>query len=377
MTRGMRSTTHLARRAKPTAAVLLLSLTAVLAVPAGAQTDSRSAFFLGNSLTAGMNPSGLLDELAAGRGDVWQTEQYTVPGAPLSWLWNKDHERTQLDGDGSVIQDVDASKIQPKVDTGTWDAVSLQPYTKPLIDDGAMSVDDPTLPDRRPGLNYDAGALRAAGRFTDMFRANNPGVDVYIYAHWPYNDGTESEPLDYQDKWDQPYTDPTSGGHDTRTRDFFEQFVEDLRDLKGQTAESKILMVPYGDVLYEIDRRMEAGQFGPFADVREFYRDGTHLMFGLPQYAKAATFYATIFGERPHGLDWTAYATIDSVPRADMSDEEKRAVFLTPDQASVELVNDAIWDVVAGHAYSGVVPEPASLGAFALALLTAARRRRR
>jgi hypothetical protein len=121
---------------------------------------------------------------------------------------------------------------------------------------------------------------------------------------------------------------------------------------------------------------MEAGQFGDFDDVVEFYRDGTHLMFGLPQYAKAATFYATIFGEDPDGLDWTPWASIDSIPRSDLSDDEKRALFLAPDQASVDLVNEAIWDVVAGHAYSGVIPEPATLSLLGLGGLVALRRRR-
>jgi hypothetical protein len=86
---------------------------------------------------------------------------------------------------------------------------------------------------------------------------------------------------------------------------------------------------------------------------------------------KAATFYATLFGESPDALDWTVYddpqnfgrirtgtiEEIDGIPffQSFGATEGER-------EGMAALVNEAVWDVVSGHPYSGVavIPVPST-----------------
>ncbi|MFW6031879.1 MAG: hypothetical protein ACOCTI_00735 [Phycisphaeraceae bacterium] len=307
---------------------------------AAAQTDSLNTFMIGNSLTDQQNPEVAFDRIAGGRGDNWNVEAFTVAGETLDRHWYIHHQQ-----DGA---------IDPLVNQRTWDTVSLQPYGRHLV--------DPKAP--RDDVSPDWGTLNAAKRFTDYFRSKNPDTTIYIYQSWARPGNGSFESFDYKSAWDSAYTDPASWDWDKR--DFFGQLMDGLRASKGGDADSPIHMVPLGDVYYEINERMHAGQFGQYSDIKQWLADGVHMGWGLPQYTKAATFYATMFGEKPDGLDWTVYDGLDIIPRPDLSREQQLEDYVEIDQEMVDLVNDAVWDVVAGHEYSGVVPEPASLSLLAV-----------
>lgn len=353
---------------------LLLSIgfLGLLVPPLAAQTIR--SFSIGNSLTAGMEGDSLHDDLVAGTGRTWFSRSHTVPGTPLNWHWH-DHL-------GNV-------RTKAGLPGGNWDALILQPFDRPLYES------------RAPGsTRYPQGDAWNALNFAREFRASNPGVQTYVYqtfARTPANTngGVDFAGFDYKAAWDAPYTNGFSSA-DSRTRDYFDQVVEEMRDpqealrsnlaLDPPPADPGTLMIPFGDVLYEINERMRLGNFGAFTDIEQWYRDPIHLKFGLPQYAKAATFYATLFGESPDALDWTVYddpqnfgrirtgtiEEIDGIPffQSFGATEEERA-------ALAALVNDAVWDVVAGHPYSGVaaIPEPGTGALLALAAVGVLARR--
>jgi|GEM_PF-2908363 len=358
---------------------LFLCLLLACAGPVLLSAQTIRSFSIGNSLTAGMEGDSLHDDLVAGTGNTWFSRSHTVPGAPLNFHWH------------DYLGDVRSKAGLPG---GNWDALILQPFGRPLYEN------------RTPGSpRYPQGDAWNALNFAREFRSSNPGVLAYVYqtfADTPENasGGVDFAAFDYKTAWDTAYTDVFSGTN-SRTRDYFGQVVEEMRDpqealrsnlaLDPPPADPGTLMIPFGDVLYEINERMRLGNFGAFGDVEEWYRDPVHLKFGLPQYVKAATFYATLFGESPDGLEWTVYddpqnfsrirggtiEEIDGIPYF-----QSFGATVEEKEAMAALVNDAVWDVVAGHPYSGVaaIPEPSTAAmlaaAVAAAVAVAARRHR-
>jgi hypothetical protein len=318
------------------------------------------SFSIGNSLTAGMEGDALHDDLVAGSGRTWVSRSHTVPGTPLNWHWN------------DFLGDVRSKAGLPG---GNWDALILQPFDRPLYEG------------RTPGSpRYPQGDAWNALNFAQEFRLSNPGVRTYVYQTFAgtpsnANGGVNFALFDYKAAWDAPYTNAFSNSN-TRTRDYFGQVVEEMRSpqeplrsnlsLNPPPADPGTLMIPFGDVLYEINERMRLGQFGAFTDVEQWYRDPVHLKFGLPQYVKAATFYATLFGEHPDALDWTVYDDPQNFGRIRTGSIEEIdgipffqsfGANVAQKEAMAALVNDAVWDVVNGHPYSGVtaIPEASTI----------------
>jgi len=116
------------------------------------------------------------------------------------------------------------------------------------------------------------------------------------------------------------------------------------------------LIVPVGDVLYELNERMHRLEIPGFTDIGQIYNDNVHLGI-IGGYIAGLTTYATLYREDPHGL-----------PSLDWG-------FNSPLLESQ--IQDVVWDVVSHHAFTDV-PEPASAGAALLfaGSVVAARRRR-
>jgi len=271
----------------------------IICVCTPASAETFSVYFVGNSVTDQINYGGL-DAMAEAQGHTHLWGRDMIPGAPLEWLWNH-----PADG----FQEPPYGLYPNALPNYEWDAISLQPFDRLLDND----------------VNY-------AGRFIDLALSNPANADCqfYIYSRWPRknSDGT----LDYDALWLREYT----GGWDNtnETRDYFETLTYALRD-KYPALAKPILMVPAGDVLYELNQRMKAGQVPGFTDVCDVYADGIHFN-NIGQYVVGTTYYATLYKEDPAGLAVPPdYGTI--VP------------------AVVAQIQDAVWDVVNGHTLSGVV----------------------
>lgn len=320
----------------------------LLIVSSLASAEQQKTFVLGNSLTAGMSPKRLLPQVAETTSNTWLVNQFTQPGAPLDWHWYVNY-----------VNGANGDKLNSFIEEGTWDSVSLQPFGRPFIDAEA--------PDLTRANSPDFGVINSASHWIDTFRDNNSDVAIYIYASYPAIGPSDSNPTpahgSFAEAWDASYTDFTSRDN-AFSRSYFEQLVDQLREDKS-SERSSINLIPFGDVLYEIDLMASNGEILGTSGIEDWYRDRVHLKWGLPQYAKAATFYASLFGENPENLDWRPYSDIASIDRTDLNDGEKLSMFDAADQASVDLVNEAVWRVVQANSYARV-PEP-SVGATILA----------
>ena len=96
-----------------------------------------------------------------------------------------------------------------------------------------------------------------------------------------------------------------------------------------------VLMIPAGDVLYELDQRMKAGKVPGFHGAGDLYKDYIHLT-DVGWYAVRYTFYATLYREDPRGLPEDLAATPP----------------VTKELAAI--VQDAVWTVVSQHPLAGV-----------------------
>jgi hypothetical protein len=229
-----------------------------------------------------------------------------IPGAPLSWIW--DH------ADGGFSEQ--PYGLYPNaLPNYTWDAVTLQPFDRPIEDDSEYSK-----------------------RFIDLTRqkAENSNTQFYIFSHWmrKKNDGS----LNYDSEWLRPYAGAYTGTQETK--DYYEKLVVDLR---AQTPylSKPVLIIPVGDVMYELNQRMKAGQVPGYTDITQIYADGIHLN-NVGSLITGATFYATIYKTDPHGASYAAYDAATGAADVRITDALANAVY------------DAVWDVVRGHPYSGV-----------------------
>ena len=106
-------------------------------------------------------------------------------------------------------------------------------------------------------------------------------------------------------------------------------------------SDKPVLMVPVGDVMFELARRIEDGDVPGLDSIEDLYYDGIHLN-NIGSLVTGTTFYATMYGRDPRGIDHTSYNVID--------DSYDRLIS-TPTAAAIQ---DVVWDVVKGHMYSGV-----------------------
>lgn len=202
-------------------------------------------------------------------------------------------------------------------------------------------------------LEGEAGSINRVAQFITSAQSasRNDQTEFYVYAAWPGTGGNEA--FDYSSTWLTAY----DGTHGSRmTRDYFERLMTGLYARDDLDA-GRIHMIPVGEVLFELDQRMKAGEIAGFSDAGDLYRDSYH-MNTVGRYAAAMTVVATVWGESPVGL------TVPSVYGADP----------TVDAATALAVQETVWDVVRAHQFTGV-PEPTGALFGTGALLLLARRR--
>ena len=65
-------------------------------------------------------------------------------------------------------------------------------------------------------------------------------------------------------------------------------------------------MIPVGEVLFELDKRIKAGKVPGMESIEELYVDGIHFN-NVGTFIAGTTFYATMFKTDPRGIDARPY----------------------------------------------------------------------
>ncbi len=294
--------------------------------------SAETAFFIGNSFTRNCQPASL-PAFAAEGGKELTTGWHIKNGSPLHNIW----------GSPSSVNDVSATfnTFAGALPNHQWDAVTLQPFYK-----GDYQGFGPAT------MRTDISSIKS---FINLTRQNPANVDTkfYVYTSWPLM--WLGKP--YQQVWDGPVTDDLSTWS-YHQRDYYEHLINRVR----AETDAEVNMVPIGEVMYELDKKMQAGELPGYDGIGDIMADGLHLDAGLGEYLASATVYATIFGESPAGLTKPA-GHYDGGPGT-----------FTPEVYDV--FHETVWNVVSTHEYAGV-PEPATLSMLALGAAAVLLRRRR
>ncbi len=220
-----------------------------------------------------------------------------------------------------------------------WDAVVFQPYRSHMKDD---------LP-----------ALRNFIRFALDNKVTN---QFYLYQTWPNRPTANPKEkdrskrvyadIDYQAVWEREYPHDEStekpSGVAFQSRDYFDKLLAKLQAEFDVT----IRMIPVGEVWYECDRRIKAGEIpglaelydrdpalvpgwkpdsGTAAGVNVFYADGIHpnpiphLTGNVANYVNGLTICTAISGKSPSNLPGSIYG-LDDAKDAALIEALKRIV---------------------------------------------------
>jgi hypothetical protein len=322
------------------ALVVIAALVACAAAPTARAAQTLRTYFVGNSLTNQMDPASI-GSLAASRGNTLVFGKHIDFGQALEQMWSN-----PAGADETVAP---YGAFPNALVNHQWDAVSLQPFMRP--------IEEPI---------GDRIALR---NFISLARTRSPGAKFFLYSGWPFK--YAGQPLNYEPRWLQPY----SGVWDDsiRTRDFYAKLVGAVRQDFPSLARS-IVLVPTGEVMFELERRMRDGLVPGYDDVGQLYSDELHLN-ETGRYLCALTFYATMFKQDPRGLPYDPGLITDPSVAAQLQDAVWQVVRSHPLAGLRPPVDEVAWPKF-GHPPIAPVPEPAGV-AVLLGLICVARLRHR
>jgi hypothetical protein len=219
----------------------------------------------------------------------------------------------------------------------TWDVVVLQPHPS------ATMAED----------------VQACVHFINMALTKSPQARFFIYATWPQRlKGTmpKGMPIDFQKVWLGTYPGGVESTEKYRPcRDYFEKLRAQV-SAQMPTLAQPVALVPGGEVLFELDRAIRAGQLPGLAELQRRVPalvpgwgegsgpgDGINLLYAdiihlnpiphdkptLGGYAVALAMFSVLSGQSPVGLPGSYY---------DLDD--------TQDAALIAAVQELVWKVV-------------------------------
>jgi len=359
--------------------VVAIALAALLtAAPAraadGDGPDRLRVYYFGNSLTGNTMPT-FHPAIGKSAGREWVMERSQGAG----WqVW----QHVYLDS---------AKRHREAIAGGEWDAIVVQAFGGPAFNEvvnqmwGKVHFDQPT----------DVGDLHCTAALIRLLLKGNPDGRAYLYSDWPgmavkvpkeqqelskdLKDADRwhaiMEPFrkafDYEAAWLVPYDrkaeeakKPWLRNNATRAHDH--QLMEELKkQFPAMWKAGRLGMIPAGDVFLAVDRKARAGKVPGVEGIGDFYTNGVHIRSGLPRYTVTATFYAVLFRDRPHNLDWKIYndqSTYMNKPNRWICCEKDLGVHLPITPEAARIVNDTIWDVVTMNPYTHVPADGATSG---------------
>lgn len=289
----------------------------VLALPCSGEpaADGKTVFMIGNSFTHDSMPYSI-PALAAQKSDSLTVGAHIKSGSPVHNIWGSPDAAREVSKDFGKYRDA-LTKHQ-------WDVVTLQPFYK------------------KPGEGFPQSTMQSdidsILKFIALARENpaNKKTKFYIYESWPFL--WTGKP--FQQAWDATSTDELTAPT-MHTRDYYEHLLKRLR----KKTDAEIHVIPVPEVMYQLDRQMQAGKVPGLTGIGDIMKDKLHLDAGLGHYIASVTVYATLFGKNPAGL-------VKPEGHYDGGNQE----LLTPQMC--EIVNTTVWDVVSKNPSTGV-GEPA------------------
>ncbi len=264
--------------------------------------NQMSVYRIGNSLTWDSQPEGI-EAMAAQAGFVHDEGFHINCGNTLT----------------NIVSNPSQVCISPVGEYGTWDtalsghrwhAVTMQPFR------GGTST-----------LASDEASILA---LIDEASTNPLNADTvyYVYAAWPMLP-------DYAMKWDGVVVDDDATPT-VLARQYFDYLMGRLR----LSTQSRVYLIPVGEVLYDLDARLRAGAVPGLTRIDDLYRDGIHLSHDLGRFVAALTTYATLYATDPTGIikpeSWYGTTAAAYSPEFYMT------------------VYESVWSVVSGHEFTGV-----------------------
>ncbi len=242
---------------------LIFTLILVTCVPSVTQAQTTS-YHIGNSLTNDSQPLGI-SAIAASRGLQHEAGYHIRSSSSMNEILTNPH-----------------SVSEPPTSFGTfttalpnfrWDHVTLQPHDEV---GGTLGLE-----------------LQSILSFIDLTRSNpaNSNTTFYLYQAWPKRG-------DYQTKWNATTPDNLNTPF-AQTRDFYNHLFNRLRN----STDAKVLMIPVGEVLYELDVKMSNGEIPGFSSVSSLYRDTTHLTYSTGRFIAGLTTFSTLLAQYPNEIE--------------------------------------------------------------------------
>jgi hypothetical protein len=348
----------------PACVSAVIGLSLVLIVAASATPASAAVlrtYFTGNSMTDGINYGGLT-AVAQSRSHTLTWGKHVATGSTIYGIWSRPttgFNQTPFGYYGNAFANYD------------WDNLVVTPTDRKLYVqfNGIEEGDVPSS----------LSLLGAA-------RNRSPNVQLYVYSRTPRrvqnSDGT-FQPMDYKASWLRKYSNSAADSWDSRWgRDYVRQLVSEIDRTKPEGAKSPLL-VPVGEVFYELERRIRAGVMpGGYTDVGQFFVDASHYN-SVGSYAAAVTFYSVMYKDSPLGLGVPSQfgnipADVAGAIRASVWEvvrREPQSPLYVP--VGRKWTDDMPVSVTYDMLIAGVVPEPGTLGVLALGGTALLRRRRR
>ncbi len=359
------------------AASLVLQARAAGPEQAGQPVDPESAkvmtvYFVGHSLVRSITPT-RLHELVAQRGIDLQFGSQLKGGFSLTKHWE-------------VLEKGEAIRY--------WES------NKPAGDRFEPGrPDGDTLPKRFGSFwtahkNHDWDALvlvpllgadrekefAAFAKFVDYAIEHQSANQIYVFQSWLGLPVLRDENgrraglgrLDFATVWEgeSAVTKPSAGGPLMAVQRDYYEFMDRANQHFAQRLSKPVLMIPFGDVVCELDKRLKAGtipgldelyrrdpdripswdpKVGAKVGANIFYADRLHpvaqphLDGTIATYVMGLMYYSVLTGDSPVGLSGDAYRF------GHEADEELRHALQT-----------AVWDVVKDHPYTGVQAKTAN-----------------
>ncbi len=292
----------------------LLALLTLAVIPSHVQ--ALTSYHVGNSLTWDSRPDWGLPTLASDAGLSLDTGYHIRCNGSLDHI--AAHPTDTCVNANSFGRYTEAFAIH------TWDVVTLQPFS---------STSTPST----PRTEYEA-----MKSLIQLARHNPGNLDTtfYLYTGWM---SATSAGTDFHSAWYDPaLIDPDVDL--LRNAASFQWVYDELRN-DPQLSGVDLRMIPFGDVLAEIDQRMTAGSIPGFVGAEDLYRDDLH-MNNLGWFVASNTVLSTLFEIDPTGTP-TNNAFV-------LAPGQVESIEITSELGS--LIQGAVWDVVSTHPHTGVLP---------------------